>query len=193
MLLDIAERGRYLGLVLFGAQQFRSQVHRRLTGNAGTALFGRMDADELATPGYGVLTQAVRTKLATLEKGHLLVRHPHFTQPVFIRFPRPAVLNGRQGIERFPQMPEASVEAAVTRSLRVLDPAITLEWVKEHTALYEEHEIVRARNATVRHRPDNPRAFFLSQFRRVVRAEPAPERPLVAPLRSSPSDNPYGF
>jgi len=193
MLLDIAERGRYLGLVLFGAQQFRSQVHRRLTGNAGTALFGRMDADELATAGYGVMTQAVRTKLATLEKGQLLVRHPHFTQPVFVRFPRPPVLNGRQGIERFPQMPEASVEAAVTRSLRVLDPTITLEWVKEHTALYEEHEIVRARNATVRHRPDNPRAFFLSQFRRVVRAEPAPERPLVAPLRSSSSDNPYGF
>ena len=37
MLLDIAERGRYLGLVLFGAQQFRSQVHRRVVGNAGTA------------------------------------------------------------------------------------------------------------------------------------------------------------
>ncbi len=29
MLLDISERGRYLGLVLFAAQQFRSQVHRR--------------------------------------------------------------------------------------------------------------------------------------------------------------------
>ncbi len=35
MLLDIAERGRYLGLVLFSAQQFRSQVHRRVVGNAG--------------------------------------------------------------------------------------------------------------------------------------------------------------
>src|SRR5204863_10215378 len=33
MLLDIAERGRYLGLVLFAAQQFRSQVHRRVVGN----------------------------------------------------------------------------------------------------------------------------------------------------------------
>jgi hypothetical protein len=51
MLLDIAERGRYLGLVLFGAQQFRSQVHRRVVGNSGTALFGRMDPDELSTPG----------------------------------------------------------------------------------------------------------------------------------------------
>src|SRR5205085_1285205 len=41
MLLDIAERGRYLGLVLFSAQQFRSQVHRRVVGNSGTALCGR--------------------------------------------------------------------------------------------------------------------------------------------------------
>src|ERR1700716_1318980 len=43
MLLDIAERGRYLGLVLFAAQQFRSQVHRRVVGNSGTAVYGRMD------------------------------------------------------------------------------------------------------------------------------------------------------
>ena len=37
MLLDLSERGRYLGLVLFSAQQFRSQVQRRVVGNAGTA------------------------------------------------------------------------------------------------------------------------------------------------------------
>ena len=40
MLLDISERGRYLGLVLFSAQQFRSQVQRRVVGNAGTTLYG---------------------------------------------------------------------------------------------------------------------------------------------------------
>src|SRR6185295_917572 len=91
MLLDISERGRYLGLVLFSAQQFRSQVHRRVPGNSGTSLYGRMDMDELATPGYAVLSPATRTKLATLEKGQLMVRHPHFAQPIFVRFPRPAV------------------------------------------------------------------------------------------------------
>ena len=77
--------------MLFAAQQFRSQVHRRVVGNSGTALFGRMDADELATPGYATLSPATRTKLSTLEKGSLMVRHPHFSQPVFVRFPRPAV------------------------------------------------------------------------------------------------------
>src|SRR5437762_9572378 len=74
MLLDIAERGRYLGLVLFSAQQFRSQVHRRVVGNSATSVFGRMDSDELASPGYATLSPATRTKLATLDKGQLMVR-----------------------------------------------------------------------------------------------------------------------
>src|SRR6476659_6410267 len=131
MLLDISERGRYLGLVLFSAQQFRSQVHRRVVGNSGTAIYGRMDGDELATPGYAVLSPAVRTKLATLEKGQLMVRHPHFTQPIFVRFPRPAVMRGRDGVERFPQATDLELDAAVLRSLRTLDPSLTLSWVQD--------------------------------------------------------------
>src|SRR6476659_9808273 len=131
MLLDIAERGRYLGLVLFSAQQFRSQVHRRVVGNSGTALFGRMDADELSTPGYAVLSPATRTKLATLEKGQLMIRHPHFTQPIFVRFPRPAIMRGRDGAEQFPQGADVNLDAAVLRSLRTLDPSLTLSWVQD--------------------------------------------------------------
>src|SRR2546425_5958365 len=56
-----------------------------------TTLFRSMDADELATPGYQVLSPATKIKLATLPIGELMVRHPHFTQPIFLRFPRPAV------------------------------------------------------------------------------------------------------
>src|SRR5206468_8686480 len=145
--------GRYLGLVLFSAQQFRSQVHRSVVGNAGTALYGRMDADELATPGYSVLSPAVKTKLATLEKGQLMVRHPHFTQPIFVRFPRPAILRGRDGAERYPQAQDVSLEAAVLRSLRPLDSTITLSWVKDITDMYERDAVLRARNATVLERP----------------------------------------
>ena len=59
------------------------------SGNAGTGVFGRMDADELATPGYATLSPATKIKLATLPKGELMVRHPHFTQPIFVKFPRP--------------------------------------------------------------------------------------------------------
>ncbi len=192
MLLDLAERGRYLGLVLFSAQQFRSQVHRRVVGNSGTALYGRMDADELATPGYAVLSPAVKIKLATLEKGQLMVRHPHFTQPIFVRFPRPAVLRGRDGAERYPQAVDIDLEAAVVRSLRTLDPTITLGWVQQAVGIREEDEIVRARNATMRERPGDVRKFFLSQLRPVVAAQTV-ARPTTAAVRSAPADDPYGF
>ena len=192
MLLDIAERGRYLGLVLFSAQQFRSQVHRRVVGNSGTALFGRMDPDELSTPGYAVLSPATKTKLATLEKGQLMIRHPHFTQPIFVRFPRPSVMQGREGAERYPQASEVSLDAAVLRTLRELDPAITLAWVQDITALYTEDEIIRARNATVLARPDNVKAYFSAQFRKIIPAH-TPPRPLAASIKSAPENDPYGF
>ena len=192
MLLDIAERGRYLGLVLFSAQQFRSQVHRRVVGNSGTALYGRMDADELATPGYAVLSPAIRTKLATLEKGQLMIRHPHFTQPIFARFPRPAVMQGRDGAERFPQAAEVTLDHAVVRALRRLDPSVTLGWVQDVTKFADDDEILRARNATVQARPDDVKSFFASQFRRIVPPR-QPARPITQPLRTTPADDPYGF
>lgn len=192
MLLDVAERGRYLGLVLFAAQQFRSQVHRRVVGNSGTALYGRMDADELATPGYATLAPATRTKLSTLDRGELMVRHPHFTQPVFVRFPRPPVLSGREGVERFPQAAEPTLEQAIVRALRPLDRTITLEWVKEAIALADEEEVLRARNRTVQVRPDDVRAYFRGQLKRRVATEPIAARPRPA-IRTSPGDDPYAF
>ena len=192
MLLDIAERGRYLGMVLFSAQQFRSQVHRRVVGNSGTALYGRMDADELATPGYAVLSPATRTKLATLDKGQLMVRHPHFTQPIFVRFPRPAIMRGRDGAERWPQAAETSIDEAVLRALRTLDPSLTLQWIQPIVALHDDDAIIRARNATLRERPSDVRRFFQSQFRTIVTAQ-APARVGAVPVKLPPGDDPYAF
>jgi uncharacterized protein len=193
MLLDIAERGRYLGLVLFGAQQFRSQVHRRVVGNSGTTLYGRMDPDELATPGYQTLAPATKARLATLEKGQLMVRHPHFGQPIFVRFPRPAVLTGREGVERFPQAEEQTLEQAVTKSLRRLDPSITLGWMQDVLALAGDDEdgVLRARNRTLQARPDDVKAFFKAQLRKRATPEVAGRRGPPA-LRVPPSDEPYG-
>jgi hypothetical protein len=193
MLLDIAERGRYLGLVLFGAQQFRSQVHRRVVGNSGTALFGRMDADELATPGYAVLSPATRTKLATLAKGDLMVRHPHFTQPIFLKFPRPAVLRGRDGVERFPQAADDSFETALFRTLRQLDPGLPLVWIKDLVALYDERDLIRARNATIQARPKDVKAFFTSRLRAIIPTQPVAAPVPAMPLRALPADDPYGL
>ena len=193
MLLDISERGRYLGLVLFSAQQFRSQVHRRVVGNAASALYGRMDGDELATPGYSVLSPATRIKLQTLAKGQLMVRHPHFTQPIFVKFPRPPVMRGRDGAERWPQASDASLDVAMLRSLRRLDPSLTLTWVQDVIALHDEREVIRVRNACLIARPQNVKEFFAAQLRSVVPARQAPPAPRAIPIRALPDDDPYGF
>ncbi|HEX9705816.1 MAG TPA: hypothetical protein VGA20_11265 [Gemmatimonadales bacterium] len=190
MLLDISERGRYLGLVLFAAEQFRSQVHRRVVGNAATQIFGRMDMDELSTPGYQVLSPATKIKLATMPIGELMVRHPHFTQPIFVRFPRPAVLRGRDGVERFPPADDLPFEDAVVRQLVRLDRRIRANHVKDVIADRTPEDVRRALAGVRRARPDDVLAYFRKVLGSRVSAEVARARESVAPL-SPISDEPY--
>lgn len=189
MLLELSERGRYLGMVLFSAQQFRSQVLRRVVGNAGTGLYGRMDMDELATPGYGTLSQATKAKLAALPKGELMVRHPHFTQPLFLRFPRPAMMAGRIGVERFPPAPDLPFAQAVARQLRARDPAVTAARVEALIDGRREDDVRRALHATRRARPDNVLAYFSGQLGKRVEREVVPPRGVPGLKRST---DPYG-
>ncbi len=186
MLLDLSERGRYLGLALFSAQQFRSQVHRRVVGNAGTSIFGRMDMDELATPGYSTVTPATKSKLATMPKGELMVRHPHFTQPIFVRFPRPAVMTGRDGIERFPPEQDLSLAEAVRRQLQALDRHLSAADLAGLIEGRRDVDVRRAVHATRQARPENVLAFFRSCLGRAVPLEVAPpQRGIPAVKRSS--------
>jgi DNA helicase HerA-like ATPase len=190
MLLDLSERGRYLGLVLFSAQQFRSQVQRRVVGNAGTSIYGRMDVDELATPGYATLSPAVKIKLATLPKGELMLRHPHFTQPIFVKFPRPAVLNSREGIERFPPAAELPFTEAVVRQLRQLDRRVSGEAVRALLEGRRDEDVRRALAATRRERPQDPYAFFTACLGRRVNGELVAHRRGIPALKHA--DEPYG-
>src|SRR3954465_3974850 len=109
-----------------------------------------MEVRGMATPGYAVLSAAIKTRPATLEKGQLMVRHPHFTQPIFVRFPRPAVMRGRDGAERYPQAVQLSFETAGLRTLRTLDPSLTINWLQDAIGIQDEQDVVRARNATMR-------------------------------------------
>jgi hypothetical protein len=189
MLLDLSERGRYLGLVLFSAQQFRSQVHKRVVGNAGTVVFGRLDADEVATPGYGILSPAIKAKLAALPKGELMIRHPHFTQPVFVRFPRPPVLSGREGIERFPPESEVPFEDAVIRRLRAVNGSVPVNRLRDVIAGRAERDVIRALHATIRARPEDVVAFFVKCLGREVPSRTVLPRVGIAPLKTV--DDPY--
>jgi len=90
-LLEVTERGRSLGVILFGAEQFRSGVHDRVLGNCSTNVYGRTSAVELAKSGdYRYFPDSYKSSIARLPQGHLLLQHPVFkTALIRVRFPRP--------------------------------------------------------------------------------------------------------
>jgi hypothetical protein len=148
-------------------------------------ILGRMDSDELALPGYATLSPATKARLASLPKGELLVRHPHFTHPVFVRFPRPAVLSGREGVERFPPRAELPFPDAVARRLRALDRTLTRDRILEVVTGRREDDVRRALNATIRKRPDEPLAFFIRTLGREVPTEMVRARETIKPVKTS--------
>ena len=57
-LLEITERGRSLGVVLFAAEQFRSAIHSRVKGNCATNVYGRTNGVEVGTTDYKFLPKS---------------------------------------------------------------------------------------------------------------------------------------
>jgi hypothetical protein len=102
-------------------------------------------------------------------------------------------MRGRDGAEQFPQAVDVELDAAVLRSLRTLDPSLTLGWVQNAIGIREDEDVIRARNATLRERPSDVKKFFLAHLRPVVAPQTAAPRPAPAAVRSAPADDPYGF
>jgi hypothetical protein len=180
-LRDICARGRYLGLVLFGAQQFRSQVDKQIIGNASTSLYGRIEMEEMAQPGYQIFSPAVKEKMGALSPGEVLVRHPYFTQPIFVRFPRPALMRGQDGLQHYPPEADLPLEEAVWRKLKELDPAITRNAVADIIARTGDghgkpnHQaVVDALNKVLVERP--PAGQVLTRFEQRIPQRPPSRR-----------------
>ncbi|AWN24645.1 ATPase [Deinococcus irradiatisoli] len=90
VLLDIAERGRSLGIILIGAQQTASEVERRIVSNAAIRVVGRLDLAEAERPEYRFLPQSFRARAGILQPGTMLVSQPDIPNPVLINYPFPA-------------------------------------------------------------------------------------------------------
>jgi len=88
--LDIAERGRSLGVILISAQQFMSAVHPRVTGNCATKVLGRSGSSEVFQPDYRFLDDDIKINMTRLSQGELILCPNTYRQPVKIEFPRPA-------------------------------------------------------------------------------------------------------
>jgi DNA helicase HerA-like ATPase len=90
VLLDIAERGRSLGLILIGAQQTASEVERRVVANSAIRVVGRLDTAEAERAEYGFLSAIARQRAAILKPGSMMLAQPQIPVPLQIRFPFPA-------------------------------------------------------------------------------------------------------
>ncbi|MCC6622041.1 MAG: ATP-binding protein [Deltaproteobacteria bacterium] len=99
IVLDIAERGRSLGVSLFGAQQTASEVERRVVGNAALRIVGRLDAAEAERGEYGFMTKTARERATILKPGHMIVAQPQIPTPLLVQFPRPGWATRRSEVD----------------------------------------------------------------------------------------------
>lgn len=90
MLLDVAERGRSLGIILIGAEQTASQVEERVVGNAALRVVGRLETAESEQPPYGWLSGTLKRRSTLLLPGTMMVSQPEVPVPLVLRFPFPA-------------------------------------------------------------------------------------------------------
>lgn len=89
LLLDIAERGRSLGIVLFSAEQFKSAIHKRVTGNCSTHAYGRTNSIEVSDKVYSFVPKTYKSMMTRLKQGHYIIQNPIFHSLLKIRFPMP--------------------------------------------------------------------------------------------------------
>ena len=89
MLIDIAQRGRSLGVLLVGAQQTASRVASEVLENAAIRVTGRLDAAEAERAEYGWMLPSTRARARLLKPGTMVVSQPAIPVPLVVTFPFP--------------------------------------------------------------------------------------------------------
>ena len=90
VILDMAERGLSLGVILIGAQQTASQIERRVVANCAFRVVGRLDLAEAQQGEYGFLPAMSRARAGILKPGTVIVCQPEIPIPLLVQFPFPA-------------------------------------------------------------------------------------------------------
>ena len=89
MLIDIAQRGRSLGVLLVGAQQTASRVAPEVMENAAIRVAGRLDAAEAERAEYGWMLPSTRARARLLKPGTMVLSQPAIPVPLVLEFPFP--------------------------------------------------------------------------------------------------------
>ena len=98
MLIDIAQRGRSLGVLLVGAQQSASRVAPEVLENASIRISGRLDAAEAERAEYGWMLPSTRARARLLKPGTMVVSQPAVPVPLVVTFPFPPWATRREEV-----------------------------------------------------------------------------------------------
>ena len=88
MLIDIAQRGRSLGVLMIGAQQSASRVAPDVLENASIRVTGRLDAAESERAEFGWMLPSTRARARLLKPGTMVLGQPAVPVPIVLNFPR---------------------------------------------------------------------------------------------------------
>jgi DNA helicase HerA-like ATPase len=88
LLIDVAARGRSLGVILIGAQQSAATVAPTIVENAAIKIVGRLDAS--ASDAYKFLGPELRERTTRFLPGTMVVDQPLVPAPIPLRFPFPS-------------------------------------------------------------------------------------------------------
>jgi DNA helicase HerA-like ATPase len=98
MLIDIAQRGRSLGVLLVGAQQTASRVASEVMENAALRVAGRLDAAEAERAEYGWMLPSTRARARLLKPGTMILSQPAIPLPLVVDFPFPPWATRREEV-----------------------------------------------------------------------------------------------
>lgn len=87
--IDISERGRSLGIILFSVEQFKSAIHNRVKGNCASHAYGRTNAIEISKADYKYIPAVYKNMMNRLDPGEYIIEHPIFRALLNLKFPKP--------------------------------------------------------------------------------------------------------
>lgn len=109
MLIDIAQRGRSLGVLLVGAQQTASRVASEVMENAALRVAGRLDAAEAERSEYGWMLPSTRARARLLKPGTMVISQPALPVPLVVEFPFPPWATRKEEVDRSGDDPFAGI------------------------------------------------------------------------------------
>jgi DNA helicase HerA-like ATPase len=96
-IIDITERGRSLGIILFSAEQFKSAIHDRVKGNCATHAYGRTNAIEISKNDYRFIPSVYKNMMTRLKQGEYIIQNPVLRSLLNIKFPNPIYRQFKNG------------------------------------------------------------------------------------------------